>query len=922
MKRTFSILIFIYLLIPVHSQESKISVQFRDILFRNLADTLEKVIPVKIYYANKWVDSLYLNIDAENDSLSGILERSFTNSGISFFISDNKLILSKGYNVKTNFSREYHEYLKRSTKKPDSTIYARPVQVPEENLISEEYKVNRIGNPSKNGGDKAVLSGTVTNRETGEPLTGVIIYIDRIKAGAFTNTAGYYSVELPAGQYIVEFRMIGMRQTKRNIMIYSNGSLDVGMVNTTNQLDEVFVSANRENNVQNEKIGIEKIDVKMMKQIPMGMGEADIIKSSLLLPGVQAVSEASGGYNVRGGSTDQNLILFDGAPVINPSHFFGFFSSFNSDVVEDVTLYKSGIPARYGGRISSVMDIALRNGSTEKLDISGGISPFTGRLMVEAPIVRKKASFIVSGRTTYSDWILKTLNDARLRNSSAWFNDLQGLVTIKPDSRNTFTLSAYKSKDYFDYYEMFAIEYSNFSSTARWRHIFSQELSAEFSIIASSYDYIMDSKEDTISHNQSRLKYDLSQGILRSDFIWRPAGNHKVEFGFDGTYFSLIPGTQSPIGSFSQVVTKTLEKEKAIQPSIYISDEYIITPALLVTGGIRLNFFGTFGPKTVYTYLPGMPRSTESMSDTLHYSNRQLIKGYPGIEYRLSSRLILAPNLSVKAGVYTTYQYLNMISNTATMSPIDIWKLSDSYIRPQNGVQFSVGLYKNLKRKAIEASVEVYYKKMNNILDYKGGAQLIMNEHLETDILNGDGKSYGIEFMIRKQYGKLTGWISYTYARVMYRVNGEFEEEKINGGNFFPANFDKPQDLKLVSNIKVMRRFNFSTNVVYNTGRPITYPVAFYNYAGSSRVFFSDRNEFRIPDYLRIDLSATVNGSLKARKLNHSSFTFTVYNLLGRKNPYNIFFKVESGNVNGYQMSIFGQPIYMVTYNFRIREPL
>ena len=907
----------------VFSQDAKLSLQFRDILFRDLADTIEKVLPVKIYYANNWVDSFYISVAAQNDTLDRVLERSFKNSGITFFISGEKLILSKGYNVKTNFSKEYNEYLKSRSVRLDSTVYARPLQsVPEEDLISEEYKVNRIGNPTKNQSGKAVFSGIITNRETGEPLSGVIIYIDRIKAGVLTNSTGFYSLELPTGQYSVDFRMVGMRQTKRNIIIFSDGSLDVGMVSTTNQLNEVFVSANRENNVQNEKIGIEKIDVKMMRQIPMGMGEADLIKSSLLLPGVQSVSEASGGYNVRGGSVDQNLILLDGAPVMNPSHFFGFFSSFNSDAVDDVTLYKSGIPAKFGGRISSVMDIGLLTGSYQKFDVSGGISPFTGRLMVEAPVVKNKISVIVSGRTTYSDWILKMLNDVRLRNSSAWFNDLQGIISWKIDKKNTITLSGYRSRDFFDYYKMFAVDYNNFSSTLRLRHTFNQSLSAEFAAIASHYNYTMDSEEDSLSHNQSRLQYNLKQYIMRADFTWRPAGNHKVEFGFDGTYFSLMPGKQTPIGESSVAPVKTLEKENAIQPSLYISDEYIISQNLLVTGGIRLNYFGTYGPKTVYSYLPDLSRSVESMSDTLHYNKGQIIKSYPGIEYRISSRLILAPNLSLKAGVYTTYQYLNMISNTATMSPVDIWKLSDTYIKPQNGIQLSMGLYKNFRKRAIETSVEVYYKKMNNILDYKGGAQLIMNEHLETDILNGDGKSYGIELMIRKQYGSLTGWISYTYAKVLYRVNGPFEEEKINGGRFFPANFDKPQDVKVVANYKVIRRLSFSTNVVYNTGRPITYPVAFYNYAGSSRVFFSDRNEFRIPDYLRVDLSATLNGSLKAKKLNHSSLTFTVYNLLGRKNPYNIFFKVENGDVNGYQMSIFGQPIYMITYNFRIREPM
>jgi hypothetical protein len=308
----------------------------------------------------------------------------------------------------------------------------------------------------------------------------------------------------------------------------------------------------------------------------------------------------------------------------------------------------------------------------------------------------------------------------------------------------------------------------------------------------------------------------------------------------------------------------------------------------------------------------------ENITDTLSFGKGDILQTYPGLEFRFSSRFVLTPDLSLKAGIQRNYQYLHMISNTTSMTPTDIWKLSDNYIRPQRGDQFSLGIYRNMNSKAVETSVEVYYKILKNILDYKGGAELLMNDHLETDIINGNGKAYGAEFMIKKQQGMFTGWISYTYSRVLLKVDGKFEEEKVNGGKYFPANFDKPHDLKLVVNAKFFRRLNFTTNFVYNTGRPITYPVAYYNFLNVNRVFYSDRNEFRIPDYLRLDFAATVNGNLKAKKLNHSSLTFTVYNVLGRRNPYSIFFKAEDGVVKGYQMSIFGQPIFMVTYNFRI----
>lgn len=918
MKKTAYFILFVFLALKAESQDNRLTFQFKQILFSDLADTIEKTIPVKIFYSDKWVDSLFLNVNSDNEPINTLFDKSISKSGLSFIITDdNKIILSKGYTIKTNFKKEYLEYLEKNQAKADTTNYARSAPIAEDLLINDEYKVFKIGNPSnQTDNGRAILSGTITKPSTGEAVAGVVVYVGKLKVGAVTNSVGYYSIELPKGQYRVEYRMVGMRQTVRNIIIYSNGILNVEMYENTNQLNEVVVSANRENIVRNARIGIEKINMKMLKQIPMGMGEVDLFKSSLLLPGVQSVSEASSGYNIRGGSADQNLILLNGAPIINSSHFFGFFSAFNSDMIEDVTLYKSGIPAKYGGRVSSVMDIELKEGSKEKFNVSGGISPLTGRLMIEGPIIKKKASFIISSRTTYSDWVLRQLKNIQLKKSSASFYDVQGLLTFNPDDKNFFSLSGYLSNDNFDLYKESEINYKNSAATFKWRHIYSPLFSYQVSAIISNYEYRDNSTQDSTSYYS--LYYKLNQQIFRADFTYRAGDNHKIDFGLDATNYILSPGTQNPIGSFSEIVPNKLETEKAIEPSLYISDDYDVSPRLLISGGLRFTMFTAFGPRTQYNYNPDGPRTLENIVDTTYFAKGKIIQSYPGLEFRFSSRFIITPDLSVKAGIQRNYQYLNMISNTTSMTPTDIWKLSDKYIKPQRGDQFSAGIYKNVNSNALEISVEAYYKLLNNILDYKGGATLLMNNHLETDIINGTGKAYGVEFMVKKQLGMLTGWISYTYSRVLLKVDGKFEEEKVNNGSYFPANYDKPNDLKLVANAKFFRRFNFTTNFVYNTGRPITYPVAYYNFLNINRVFYSERNEFRIPDYFRLDLAATINGNLKAKKLNHSSMTFTVYNVLGRKNPYSIFFKSEDGAVKGYQMSIFGQPIFMVTYNFRI----
>ena len=902
----------------LRGQETNFTFQFSRILFSDLVDTIEKKIPVKIYYSSRWTDSLYLNVNAENSSLDGVLDKALRRDGLSFMITDdNRIILSKGYSIKTGFAKEYAGYLSERYASAAATEFIRPVIGTEESVISDEYRLFRIGRPSATEKpERVTLTGVVTDASDGEGIPSVVVYVDKLKSGAMTNNVGFYSIALPPGQYRIEYRMIGMKPASRNVLIYSDGSLDVSMTESPSQLNEVIVSANRENNVRNTRIGIEKINVKMLKQIPLGLGEVDLLKSSLMLPGIQTVGEASSGFNVRGGSTDQNLVLLNYAPIINASHFFGFFSAFNSDLITDVTLFKSGMPAKYGGRLSSVMEITPLEGNMERIMVSGGISPVTGRLMIDGPIVKEKVSIVLGARTTYSDWILGMLDDYRLQNSTAGFYDIQGTLSADINDKNSLSLSGYYSNDRFDYYRESGFNYGNLAATLRWRHSFGRRLSAQFFAIMSNYNYRLTSKSDSTEYHN--LYYELNQKIARADFIFNSSPTNKMEFGIDATAYSLSPGRREPFGDYSVITPAELQKEQALEPSLYLSDEYEITPRISVSAGIRGTLYTNYGPGTDFIYYDDMPRTVETISDTVTYGNREIINVYPALDFRFSSRFILTPASSVKIGAQRAFQYLHMISNTTSMSPVDIWKLSDTYIKPQRGDQVSAGYYFNFDRRAIETSVEAYYKWLRNTLDYKGGAELLMNDHLETDILNGDGKAYGVELMVKKQSGSLTGWVSYTYSRVFMRVDGRFEEEKVNGGDFFPANYDKPHDLKVVINAKASRRFNLTSNFVYSTGRPITYPVAFYDFYNSNHVYYSKRNDYRIPYYMRLDLSATVNGNLRAKKLNHSSLTATVYNVLGRKNPYSIYFKNENGAVNGYQMTIFAQPIFMLTYNFRI----
>jgi len=890
------------------------------IQFDRLIGKIEAQSTCKFFYSLEWTKAIYLNVDFESLPLDSVIHWLSVQVKLDYCIThNNKVVFVKDSKIRTNYAESYADYLlqiKNSQK--DSIIYYRPGEEDENSSINEEYLLYTIGNLTDGQKHKnATLSGKIRDKDTGEPIVGAVVFVEQLKAGTTSDAYGFYSIVLPDGQYKIEFQLVGMKSTSRNIAMLSDGQLNIDMKSSPTALTEVVVTAKSEDPVRNLRMGMEKISMKTLKQLPLGMGEPDVIKSTLLLPGVQSVGEASGGFNVRGGSVDQNLVLFNDAPILNTSHFFGFFSGFNSDAIKDITLYKSGIPSKYGGRVSSVLDITLKEGNRKALKINGGISPVSGRIMVEGPIKKDVSSFILGFRTTYSDWVLKLLNDGKLNHSKANFYDLQGNFSWDIDPKNAVYVSGYYSSDRFDYYSEDAVEYKSFASTVRLKHTFNPKLFSTFTGISSIYNYKLESRKDSSSFNS--VEYELAQYSLKSDFTYSSSLNHKLEFGAGTNLYELSPGIRKPTLDQSIIQYKEIEKEQALETAVYIGDEFDLASFISFSVGLRYAIYFNMGPKTQFNYLPGISRNSETISDTSFYKKNALISTYSGPEYRLSANLKLGELSSLKLGFNRMYQYINMISNTAAMSPTDIWKLSDKYIKPQMGDQYSFGFYTKLRKNTLDLSIETYYKNLKNTIVYKGGAQLTMNEHIETELLNGSGKAYGFEFMLNKKTGKLTGWINYTYSRIMHKTETDLVEDQVNNGDYFPANYDKPHDFKIIANYKLGRRFNVSANVLYSTGRPFTPPVSYYLFEGSMRVYYAERNSMRIPDYMRLDLAATLNGNLVAKKLNHSSWTFAVYNILGRKNVHNIFFRTENNKVNGYALSIFGQPVYTITYNFRIR---
>ena len=706
-----------------------------------------------------------------------------------------------------------------------------------------------------------------------------------------------------------------MKEVRRQIALHADGKLNVEMQEDVRPLKEVVVEAEKLKNVSGLVMGVEKLDIRTVKQVPTAFGEADVLKVVLTLPGVKSVGESSTGLNVRGGATDQNLILFNDATIYNPSHLFGFFSAFNPDAIKSVELYKNSLPAKYGGRLASVLEITGREGNKKEFAGSGGIGLISGRLTLEGPIVKDKTSFLVGGRTTYSDWLLKALPNKNMQNSRASFYDFNTTISHEINEKNSLLLSGYLSEDNFKLGTDTLYNYHNQNVSLRWNHVFNTRLYGVVTGGYSGYNYNVTGDKNPV--NAFELGYDLSQANIKADLSYYPNPKHVVDMGASSILYRTKPGSFKPLGSESLVEPDVLEQERALETAFYVSDQYEVNERLSVSAGIRYSIFSALGAKNVYEYASGVAKSENTIIDTVAYGSGDFIKTYHGPEYRLSLRYNLTSDMSVKLGYNRTRQYLHTLTNTAMVSPTDVWKLSDRHIRPQVGDQYSIGIFRNFRNNTVEASVETYYKSMRDFLDYRSGAQLILNHHIETDVINSMGKAYGVEAMLKKNTGKLNGWVSYTYSRSLVKTSDATSSEVINNGKYYPSNFDKPHDLTLVGNYRFSRRFSTSFNFTYSTGRPITVPLATYELGGVKRVYYSDRNQFRIPDYYRADVGLNIEGNHKVRKLAHSSWTVSVYNLTGRKNPYSVYFISEDSKIKGYKLSIFGQPIPTVTYNFK-----
>ncbi|MCT4645151.1 MAG: TonB-dependent receptor [Carboxylicivirga sp.] len=745
--------------------------------------------------------------------------------------------------------------------------------------------------------EKHTISGEITDAETGEALIGVTIYTADKTTGTMTNTYGFYSLTLPAGQQHVFFSFVGYKTQDRKINLSANQTIKIQLQTNETALNEVVVSAEKKDkNVAATQMIGEKLDMKTIDKLPVLFGERDVLKTIQLLPGISTVSEGGNGFSVRGGSIDQNLILLDEAPVYSASHLMGFFSVFNADAIKGMTVYKSGIPANYGGRAASVLDINMRDGNMKKIQGSGGIGLLASRLTIEGPVMKDKMSFIVSGRRSYADLMARGANQIE-SGTKMYFYDLNAKLNYKINDNNRLFLSGYFGKDDFGFEDL-GMDWGNTTATLRWNHLFSAQLFSNTTALYSEYDYGFNFGDN------GSMKSGIKDVSLKQDFTWYANPQNTTKFGMNLTYHTFYPGEfLFEDQSISDI--KVAEKQ-ALESALYISNEKKLGTKLVLDYGLRASMFNQFGAGENITY-----DDDNNIIDKEYFDKGEIMQSYYGLEPRLGINYRYSSNSSVKASFNRMVQYLHLMSNSTSGQPTDTWTPSTFNIEPTTVNQYSIGFFRNFMDNAFEFSAETYYKSMNHISDYKDGTQVMLNEDIESYVLQGEGRSYGLELYLKKKYGDFTGWVSYTLSKTENKIDG------INNGQWYDSSYDKTHDVSVVTSYQLSQRLSISANWIFYTGNAVTFPSGKYEFDGNQVPYYTERNGYRMPDYHRLDLNFHLEG--KGKKRIKSSWDFSLYNLYNRMNAYTINFRENENNPNvteAVKLSLFGI-VPSVTWNFK-----
>ena len=911
MKKILIVFLFFFIQFT-YAQKEKISIEFKETNLLNAIKILESKTNYRFFYLEEWFNNKdVLTIHLKDTSVKQVLDFIFKNTDINYFLLEkNKIILTKN-------SRIFNSVYKKSENTVVLQENSNPIFLSNENGNKQEFiNTISIGKEKNRSNDNFyTLSGIIKSATTKKGIPGLILLERDKNINTTTNKNGFYSIKLPYGVNYLETILTGIENAKNKVIIYGNGKYNFILKDEFEQLDEIIVKGNTKSNIKSVVTGVTQIKLKNIKTIPLVLGERDILKVATTLPGIKSAGEGADGINVRGGKSDQNLFLLDNSVLYNPTHFLGLFSAINPFVTKDLKVYKGYIPAEYNGRISSVFDIISKESNTKKFSGEASIGPVTGNVSLEIPIVKNKSGLILGARGTYSNWLLKAVNNKTLNNSSASFYDIMAKYDHKINENNSVRLSTYYSNDEYSIASDTTNSYGNKILAISWKHKFNDKNSGEISLSNSNYFFDIDYENE--SNKNFNLKYNIDETNVKLKIKYNHSKKHKIDYGITSKLYAVLPGEISPTDENSIISPFKVQEEKAIESAVFASDNFKVNNKLSINLGASYSVFAALGKSSQRLYAENNPKNESTVIGNIEYDNNEVYKTYNGLSFRFSTRYSLTESTSLKASFNNSYQFIHRLTNNTSASPTDTWKLSDSNIKPQEATQASLGLYKNINVNEYEFSVEGYYKEFTNILDYKIGASLLLNEHIEADVIQGVGKSYGIEFLMKKNIGRLNGWIGYSYSRSLLKFKSEFLEETINNGKYFPSNFDKPHDVNIVANYKLTKRFSLSANFNYQTGRPITYPTGKYILGNTEYLLYSDRNKFRIPDYYRLDLGFNIEGNHKVDKIAHSFWNISVYNVLGRSNPYSIFFVTEKGSVQGYQNSIFSKPIPTITYNIK-----
>jgi len=934
MKKSLTLLVFCIVALgalEALAQGTTNTIVFKEVPLNKALDSVAQHTGAKIYYAQDWVKDLVVNGSYSGNTPKILLEALLSGTNLNVFEWETQYIITQNTLIYPDIVASFYRGEFQKANSSDAEIKELSSKLPKKSSskLPLEISFNNKTKPTKNPLKKSpitigkqtnyiavngyTITGKITEADGITPIPNATIILNNQEDYTSTDGSGAFAFEgISYGTQLLKVSIVGYQNIEQPIKVFNNGTVNLSLQESFEALEEVVVKAGAKKAVQEVGSGGSSFTPEETKNIPLILGERDLFKVATTLPGVSSAGEGAAGFNVRGGKTDQNLILLDRAVVYNPTHFFGLFPALNPFAVAALNVYKGSIPVKYGGRLSAVFDMETKAPNNQSVKGEASLGPITANLMLEIPLQKDSASILIGGRSAHANWVLGALKQESVANSTALFYD--GIIKYQHqlNKKNTLKTTLYHSKDAFSINSDSIYGYTNTAISIQWQRQLANKQFLNTAITHSRYGFTID--YEGTGNNGFKQGYDLSDTQLLLDSKIQLHPKHSITYGVMAKNYRMELGFNKPYGINDLTSLVDLEAEQALEMAVFAADLINLSDKTAVELGLRYNIYAQLGAITQRIYEPNSPFNNGSLNAEEVIDKGQIAATYTGLAPRISFRYLLNENNSIKASYNKAFQFIHTLSNATTPAPNDSWKLSDNNIKPQASQQFSLGIYHNSASQKYTASAEGFYKKQENLLDFKTGASLVLNPRVEQEVIQGLGKSYGVELFLQKNIGKLNGWLSYTFSRSLLQLASDFRNLEINNGAYFPSNFDKPHDFSGVLNYQFSKRWSFSANLIYQTGRPVTFPIGNYQFNGSEFVLYSDRNSYRIPDYYRLDLGINLEGNHRKNKAFNGFWSLSVYNALGRNNPYSVFFVNEGGEIKALQSSIFAVAVPSLTY--------